>query len=345
MRFGSVLPAAAALLVLSACTAQEARLGDGTPSIRTAETALASGAVDLAYRICSALIDGGDRSTKTLVCKGNALTGLGRSAEASAVFASALQSAPLNSDALIGAGRLRLSTDPAGAEQLFMKALSVQPRDSVALNNLGIARDLQGRHSDAQIAYSEAIGANPDSRAPQVNLALSMAMSGRAREATRIIRPLAENESATARERHDYAAILTMAGRSDEAAQFLSPELTAAQAEQAVLAYRDMPKASSTALASPVTLASPIAPPSPARSVPLAEAAVLAEPPISLSVPVATAPEPLAPIAAVQPIVLTPIVPSPIVPSPVEPAPVPAVIGPIVLSPATDAPPPPAAAP
>ena len=334
MWFGPVLPAAAALLVLSACTAQEARLGDGTPSIRTAETALASGAVDLAYRICSALIDGGDRSTKTLVCKGNALTGLGRSAEASAVFASALQSAPLNSDALIGAGRLRLSTDPAGAEQLFMKALSVQPRDSVALNNLGIARDLQGRHSDAQIAYSEAIGANPDSRAPQVNLALSMAMSGRAREATRIIRPLAENEGATVRERHDYAAILTMAGRSDEAAQFLSPELTGAQAEQAVSAYRDMPKASSTGLASPI--ASPL----PARPVPLAEAAVPAGLPISLSVPAETAPEPLVPVAVVQPIVLTPIVLTP-----GESAPAPAVIGPIVLSPATDAPPPPAAAP
>ena len=32
----------------------------------------------------------------------------------------------------------------------------------VALNDLGIARDLQGRHTDAQTAYREALGVNPD---------------------------------------------------------------------------------------------------------------------------------------------------------------------------------------
>ena len=48
----------------------------------------------------------------------------------------------------------------------------------MALNDLGIARDLQGRHTDAQTAYRSALGVDPDMRAAQVNLALSLAMSG-----------------------------------------------------------------------------------------------------------------------------------------------------------------------
>ncbi len=344
----SALPAAIILVAVSACTGQEARLGDGTPSLKTAETALKSGAPDLAYRICAALVDGGDRSTKTMVCKGNALTGLGRSAEAASVFAVALQGAPNNTDALIGTGRLRLATDPAGAEQLFMKALGVNPRDAVALNNLGIARDLQGRHHDAQAAYSEAIGANPDARAPQINLALSMAMSGRAREATRIIRPLAENDAATARERHDYAAVLTMAGRPEEATQFLMPELSAPQAAEAVSAFRGMPSQGVPLAATPTFSPTADAPLSIASASPLPTAvdvpAVVAATPIILNAParveasaVAVAPEREAPVAT--PIVLAQPTAEP------GPAATPAVAerAVIKLNPAPDAPPPPRA--
>ena len=302
--------AAVALIALTACTVEQARLGDGTPSLKTAQTALSSGAPDLAYRICAALVDHGDRSTQTLVCKGNALTGLGRSAEAASVFAVALQGAPHNTDALIGTGRLRLATDPAGAEQIFMQALAVSPRDAVALNDLGIARDLQGRHHDAQIAYAEAIGANPDARAPQVNLALSMAMSGRASEGARMLRPLAENDTATVRERHDYAAVLTMAGRPDEATQFLSPELTGPQAEQAVSAYRTMPS-NGTPLATAVDRAPPIAlavsTPSPSPA-PVPVAALTPVAPITLTPPAVetAAPAPVAALTPAKPITLVP---------------------------------------
>ena len=351
------LLAAVALMALSACTSEQARLGDGTPSLKTAQTALSSGAPDLAYRICAALVDGGDRSTKTLVCKGNALTGLGRSAEAASVFAVALQDAPHNTDALIGTGRLRLATDPAGAEQLFMQALAVLPRDAVALNNLGIARDLQGRHHDAQTAYAEAIGSNPDARAPQVNLALSMAMSGRAREGAQMLRPLAENGTATARERHDYAAVLTMAGRAEEATQFLSPELTRQQAEQAVSAYRAMPSrgtppASDDGRSLPV--AAPAEPAVISRSVmivplPSVTPGLVAKPMPQLNLTqeqsAAASVASAAPINA-QSIRLSPTAAPTLVPEPSAPAISGAEATPIKLNPASDAPlPPPAPVP
>ena len=238
MRSGTGGLIAAFILILGACTPLPNRLGDGTPSIATAKAALASGAPDLALRICTQLFESGQRTADVLICKGNAQTALSRNSEAAGSFASALQMSPTSPNALIGVGRLRLTSDPAGAEQMFMQALAQNPRDSVALNNLGIARDLQGRHQDAQFAYGEAIAADPDARAPLVNLALSMALSGRSTEALRILRPLADRPDASVRERHDYAAALAMAGKPEEAGRYLQPELTPAQADDALSGYR-----------------------------------------------------------------------------------------------------------
>ena len=330
------------LVVLSGCTGVPARLGDGSPSLKTAETALASGAPELAYRICGTLVDNGDTSVKTMVCKGNALTALGRSAEAASSFAIALQSQPQNPDALIGVGRLRLTTDPGGAEQLFMRALAVQPHDSVALNNLGIARDLQGRHRDAQSAYAEALAANPDSHAPQVNLALSMAMSGRAGEASRMLRPLAISATSTARERHDYAAVLTMAGRPDEAAQYLSPELTTAQAQEAVQGYRSMPGADVAPALSPTLAPSLPTATRVSRAEPSVRPLALAAEPVPVTVavppsdaPVAAAPIKLTPVAALAVEPGAPAAPRVVLPTPTEPA-ADAPAPPITLAPLLD---------
>lgn len=236
------VPAILGLLLATACTRTgPTPFGDGTPSLKTAQTALASGVPDLAYQICSKLVINFPRSPDVQTCNGNALSGLGRNVEAANSFAAALDIMRDYPDALIGLGRLRLTTDPASAEQMFMNALKQQPRDSVALNDLGIARDLQGRHKDAQMAYAEAIASAPESRPPQVNLALSLALSGRAGEATRMLQPLADQPSASARERHDYAAALAMSGHSDQAARYLQPELSSAQVETALTGFRAMP--------------------------------------------------------------------------------------------------------
>lgn len=318
------------VLLTTACTVEPGRFGDGKPSLKTAQTALSSGAADLAYRICASLVDAGDRTPRALVCKANALTALGRSAEALASFDAALAVEPNYGDALIGTGRLRLTTDPAGAEQVFMQVLANNPRDAIALNNLGIARDLQGRHSDAQTAYAEAIAANPDARAPQVNLALSMAMTGRAREATRILRPLADNADATARERHDYAAVLTMAGRPEEATPYLTPELSAPQAQEAVSGFRAIPTSQPAPLptarvvATRPTREQAVPAGGPARTM-VQPAEDAAGPPIVLA-PIAVAAAPALSQAPTQVIERT------------APAAVEAAAEPIKLTPATDAP-------
>ena len=76
---------------------------------------------------------------------------------------------------------------------LFLQALTHDPRNTTALNDLGVARDLMGDHTGAQEAYRQALGIDPEDSAAQVNLALSMAMSGDAADAVRMLRPMASN--------------------------------------------------------------------------------------------------------------------------------------------------------
>lgn len=231
----------AALALLAACSARLDPSLDGQPSLSTARVALAGGSAPIALNICTALARDRPRDADLLTCQGDALTALGRSAEAVTAFNAALASSPDNPGARIGLGRLRLASDPAAAEALFLAALARKPRDPTALNNLGIARDLQGHHADAQAAYGEAIAAAPDLRAAQVNLALSLAMSGRAAEAVRIIRPIGERPNATARERHDLAAVLAMDNKPEEAARLLRTDLPPTQTESAIDAFRALP--------------------------------------------------------------------------------------------------------
>ena len=226
---------------LGACATDPSALRTGQPSFATAEAALASGAPDLALRICTGLIEGSPRNVDLMNCRGDALTGLGRAAEAEAEYQRALSIEGKSIGALMGLGRINLATRPAEAEALFLQVLDRRPRNPVALNNLGIARDLQGRHASAQTAYGEAIAAMPDMRAAHVNLALSYALSGRGAEAVRIARPIATAPGATVRERHVLAAVLGMAGQSSEAARLLQPELPTRQVDEALEGYRSLP--------------------------------------------------------------------------------------------------------
>lgn len=240
------LPARSALIALvmaasvGACASLDT-MAAGQPSLDTARVALANGSTDLALTICTGLLARRPRDPALLVCQGDAMTVMGRNAEAIASYNAALQSDGSSAPAKVGLGRIALGTDPARAEALFVDALTSNPRDAAALNNLGIARDLQGRHAAAQAAYGEAIAAAPDLRAPQVNLALSLALTGRAREAVRIMRPIGSRADATPRERHDLAAVLAIDGHPDEAASLLRRDLDGPQVDQAISGYQSLP--------------------------------------------------------------------------------------------------------
>jgi Flp pilus assembly protein TadD len=246
-----------------------------------ADTALKGGSPEIALQIANNVLAQNPGNGSALATKGEALTALGRPEEAAIAFSQVPPKDPAAVSAQIGLGRIRLASDPVGAEAAFLGALSQDPRNAVALNDLGIARDLQGRHTDAQTAYRSALGVDPDMRAAQVNLALSLAMSGQSRDAVQLLRPLASKPDASQQLRHDMAAVLAMSGSRTEAEQILSKDLPPEQVQQAMDAF-DSAAASKSNAAAGLLATTPAAPP---HSV----APAAAMPPVTAPVPVASA--------------------------------------------------------
>ncbi len=233
MRAAPLIP----LLVLAACGSTAANFSPEQANIDTARAALRGGAPQIALQVVAGSLQRRPQDEAALIVQGDALTALGRYDAAQLSYNNVLQRNPASPGALLGLGRIELTSNPASAESLLLAALRNDPRNTSALNDLGVARDLQNHHADAQAAYRKALGLDPQSSAAMVNLALSMAMTGQADAAVRMLRPLASNPGATPKLRHDLAAALTMAGRRQEAAQILSADLSPAEVRQALDAY------------------------------------------------------------------------------------------------------------
>lgn len=154
--------------------------GPKMPGLDIAEAALQAGSGDIALHVSENFLHGSPENVHALEIKGDALSLLGDYDGASAIFLALLAKDPASSRASIGLGRLKLGKDPATAERLFLAVLKRDPNDLVALNDVGIARDLLGKHAEAQQAYRQALAINADLESAKVNLALSMSLSGQA---------------------------------------------------------------------------------------------------------------------------------------------------------------------
>ena len=111
-------------------------------------------------------------------------------------------------------GRRLLRSDPAQAEQIFMKVVAREPRNAAALNDLGIARDVLGRHREAQAAYRAALAASPGLRAASVNLALSLALDGDSAAAARAVGRLSGSSVTSPAEQADLAAVAALGDKA-----------------------------------------------------------------------------------------------------------------------------------
>ncbi len=224
------------LAVLAACSGARR---DERPGVAAAEEALRNGSPALAAQIAQGMLARNPEDVPALLMQADAETQLGRQTEAAANYQHALRQNPGSVRGKMGLGRLRLATDAAEAAALFEDVAKLEPRNVAALNNLGIARDLLGQHRTAQDAYRLVRSIDAGNIPAQVNLALSLAMSGDGAEAVRLIAPLATEASASPKLRHDYAAVLAMAGRENEAEQILRRDLSPQEVRQVLEAIRD----------------------------------------------------------------------------------------------------------
>lgn len=209
-----------------------------TPTLRVADAALAGGAPGIALQVSREILARQPRNAEALVREGDALFALDRAPEAANSYRRALDVDSGSIAAKLGLGRARLRNDPAGAEAMFLQILAADSSSAAALNDLGVARDLQGHHAAAQEAYARAAATAPDMTAAQVNLGLSLALSGNGGRALDILRPLAAGSEATPRIRQDLAVALVMAGDERKAQQVLRTDLSDGQIADALSGYQ-----------------------------------------------------------------------------------------------------------
>lgn len=223
--------------LLGACSAPPAGLSAAEPGINVGRAALNGGSADIALQVSGNLLRTSPANAEALLLNADALAALGRAEDAVPAYRAALEANPRSVEARMGLGRLLIGIDAVAAEALFLQALELSPSAAAIANNLGIARDLQSRHADAQEAYRRALASQPSMQAAAVNLALSLGLSGRASEAIPILRPIAAARSATPRIRQNMAAVLAMAGERTAAAQMLQSDLTEEEVDRAMRVF------------------------------------------------------------------------------------------------------------
>jgi Flp pilus assembly protein TadD len=224
--------------LLAGCASLDSsQLGTGMPGLNVATAALAGGSPAIALRVTDGILAKEPDNVPALLTQGDAFSALGRVEDAKISYTKALIANPKSALAQLELGRLELRSNPAQAQVLFLQALRHDPSNTTALNDLGVAYDLQGDHASAQAAYRKALGTDSTMRAAEVNLALSMALHGQASEAVRLLQPIANEPSAPRRVRDDLAAALAITGDKAAAEKILSENMTPEQTERAVQAY------------------------------------------------------------------------------------------------------------
>lgn len=271
-------------LLLAACaqTQQTAQTNQGAPPIgpntlNVADAAIAGGDPNMALSVSQSVLATDPANVDALEHEGDAYYALNRCPAAQAAYQLALKQNPTATEAQTGIGRCFLKTDPHMAELAFEQAVQDDPGNANALNDLGIARDLQGNFAGAVDPYQRALLANPALTAAEVNLGLSLALSGNGPEALQYLGPLATSPQATPKIREDYAAALVASGRVDEARHVLGVDLPPEQVASALDGFAALIAQSQAAPA-------PAAPAPTVSSVPTA--------PVVASIPPA-APQPL----------------------------------------------------
>ena len=238
-----LLPAVLFSAILASCAPQPqgpsaAVIGSNT--LNVADAAIAGGDPSMALSVTQSVLQSDPGNIDALIHEGDAYYALGRCPAAEAAYQLALQKDPSSSLAQTGLGRCLLKTDPHAAEGVLMQAVQDDPGNAAAYNDLGIARDLQGNFAGAVGPYQRALSAAPTLTAAEVNLGLSLALSGNGAAALQYLGPLATGPGATPKIREDYAAALIATGRQADARQVLSVDLTPDQVNSAMTGFNEL---------------------------------------------------------------------------------------------------------
>ena len=95
-----------------------------------------------------------------------------------------------------------------------------------ALNGMGVCYDIKGNHKEAQALYQRALALAPDHWGVKSNMGLSLVLEGKYDTGVKLLASAANRPDATPKDRQNYAIALGLTGDLEQAAQFLSIDLT-----------------------------------------------------------------------------------------------------------------------
>lgn len=245
-RVGLVVAGVLAAGLLAGCSANNNisaanGVGDQAPSgvMNVADAAIAGGDPAMALKVSQSVLAAEPNNLDAIYHEAAAYYAVNRCMDAMAAYKVALTIKPDSSTAQLGIGRCLLQRNAAEAEAAFTAAVSDDPHNAAALNDLGIARDLQGHHQAAVQPYEQALMLDPGNAATEVNLGMSFALAGDGQDALQYLGPLATGQGATPKIRQDYAMALVAAGRDDQARQVLSLDLAPDAATALIAAFNN----------------------------------------------------------------------------------------------------------
>jgi Flp pilus assembly protein TadD len=213
--------------VLAGCVPHEqAQISGDGPSMRVAREALVDGQAGTSLAIAQGVLAEQPNNVPALVQTGDADMAMQNRMGAEQAYKRALALAPHDVRAQLGLAKMQLATDPKAAEIAFRAVVASNPHNALALTDLGVSLDRQGRAAEAQAAYTQALAIDPNLFSAHVDLALSLALSGQAARGEQMLRDAAMSNSSTPRVRADLAVAQIAAGHSDQAIQTLRADLS-----------------------------------------------------------------------------------------------------------------------
>ncbi|AJE48843.1 tetratricopeptide repeat protein [Celeribacter indicus] len=178
-------------------------------------------------------------SVPALLGAGDAYARMGQNDRAEAVLERAHELAPNNAEVLTTLGRVKLAQgQPTAALEEYEKALRIDRRNVAALTGKGVALDQLSRHADAQAVYETALAMYPANFILRSNYALSLAISGQMVKGTGILQELVRDPNAAPHVRGNLALVYGLAGRDTDARATLALDMSPAQVEENIAAYR-----------------------------------------------------------------------------------------------------------
>lgn len=241
MKPAPIFSALAALLAAACSDASGPTADNYSTVVRQADEARGSGDYDTAIPLYGRALQANPEGFEARLGLGQVYLAIGAPDEAAAQFRDILarRDTPLARRGLAAA--LIAMGQPGLAQGQLQEVLRADARDYRALNALGVALDMEGRHAEAQARYREAIAvAPPEYAAVRSNFGLSLAISGQPREALAELSTVAGSSRADARVRQNLAFAYAMAGDLENALQACRRDLDEANAQRQLAYYMQL---------------------------------------------------------------------------------------------------------